>query len=73
LTLFFTAEPVRDYAAASRSDTRRFGLFFHEMLQRGVLLAPSQFEALFVSAAHTDEDLARTISAARAGLAMAGA
>jgi glutamate-1-semialdehyde 2,1-aminomutase len=73
LTLFFTAEPVRDYAAASRSDTRRFALFFHEMLQRGVLLAPSQFEALFVSAAHTDEDLARTISAARAGLAIAGA
>jgi glutamate-1-semialdehyde 2,1-aminomutase len=72
LTLFFTAEPVRDYAAASRSDTHRFALFFHEMLQRGVLLAPSQFEALFVSAAHTEEDLARTISAARTGLLMIG-
>jgi glutamate-1-semialdehyde 2,1-aminomutase len=72
LTLFFTAEPVRDYAGASRSDTRRFALFFHEMLQRGVLLAPSQFEAMFVSAAHTEEDLAQTIAAARAGLGMLG-
>ena len=71
LTLFFTAStmgPVRDYAAASRSDTRRFALFFHEMLRRGILLAPSQFEALFVSAAHSEEDLARTISAGRAAV-----
>ena len=50
-------------------DTKRFGAFFGEMLsQRGILLPPSQFEALFVSAAHTDEDIARTVAAARESL-----
>jgi glutamate-1-semialdehyde 2,1-aminomutase len=68
-TLFFADEPVRDYAAAKRSDTRRFGAFFREMLERGVLLAPSQFEALFVSGAHTDEDIDRTIELCRESLA----
>ena len=72
LTLFFTPSapggPIGDYGAAARSDTRRFALFFHEMLQRGILLAPSQFEALFVSAAHTEDDVARTITAARTAL-----
>src|ERR1700674_336514 len=48
LTLFFAAEPVRNYADAKRSDTRRFAGFFHQMLQRGVFLPPSQFEALFI-------------------------
>ena len=47
----------------------RFAAFFHEMLQRGVLLAPSQFEALFVSAAHHEEDIDRTIAACREALA----
>ena len=68
LTMFFTRSPVRDYAGAKRSDTARFAAFFHEMLTRGVLLPPSLFEALFVSAAHTDDDIGRTIEAARASL-----
>jgi glutamate-1-semialdehyde 2,1-aminomutase len=68
LTMFFTQSPVRDYAGAKRSDTARFAAFFHEMLTRGVLLPPSMFEALFVSAAHTDDEIGRTIEAARASL-----
>jgi glutamate-1-semialdehyde 2,1-aminomutase len=69
LTLFFTREPVRDYAGAKKSDTRRFAAFFHAMLDRGIFLAPSQFEALFVSSAHSDADIARTIAACRETLA----
>jgi glutamate-1-semialdehyde 2,1-aminomutase len=69
LTLFFTAGPVGNYADAKTSDTRRFAAFFNEMLRRKVLLAPSQFEALFVSAAHSDEDIARTAAACRESLA----
>ena len=65
MTLFFTDQPVTDYASAKRSDTARYAKFFWEMLQRGVYLAPSQFEAAFVSAAHSMEDIDRTISAAR--------
>ena len=65
LTLFFTAEPVRDYAGAKKSDTTRFASFFNQMLGRGIFLPPSQFEALFVSAAHSDADIDRTIGAAR--------
>ena len=63
LTVFFAAEPVRNYADAKRSDTGRFAAFFHQMLKRGVFLAPSQFEALFLSAAHKDADIDRTIAA----------
>jgi glutamate-1-semialdehyde 2,1-aminomutase len=63
-TLFFTDEPVRDYAGAKRSDTKRYGEFFRQMLDGGIFLAPSQFEAAFVSAAHTTEDIDRTIAAA---------
>ena len=70
LTLFFADQPVRDYGAAKRSNTRRFASFFGEMLRRGVLLPPSQFEALFVSAAHTDEDIDRTVEACRESLAV---
>jgi glutamate-1-semialdehyde 2,1-aminomutase len=62
-TLFFSEEPVRDYAGAKRSDTRRYARFFREMLDRGVFLAPSQFEAAFVSTAHTSQDIERTIAA----------
>ena len=69
LTLFFAGEPVRDYAAAKRSDTGRFASFFHSLLDRGVLLPPSQFEALFLSAAHTGEDIRRTVAACRESLA----
>jgi glutamate-1-semialdehyde 2,1-aminomutase len=60
-TFFFTDQPVTDYASAKTSDTARFAKFFHWMLEGGVYLAPSQFEAGFVSAAHTEEDIARTV------------
>ncbi len=62
-TLFFGAPRVRDYAGARASDTVRFGRYFHAMLDRGIYLAPSQFEAGFVSAAHTREDIERTVAA----------
>ena len=58
LTGFFCAGPVTDYASAKHSDTKRYARFFHGMLERGVFLAPSQFEAAFVSLAHTDADIA---------------
>ena len=63
-TWFFTDQPVTDYETAKRADTKRFAAFFHHMLERGVYLAPSQFEAGFVSAAHTPADIAATSSAA---------
>lgn len=69
LTLFFTGEPVRNYEDARKSDTKKFATFFQGMLGRGVLLAPSQFEAAFVSSAHIEEDIARTVTACREALA----
>ncbi len=63
-TFFFASQPVTDYTGAKRSDTKRYARFFRDMLQRGIFLAPSQFEAAFVSAAHTSADIDRTISAA---------
>ena len=71
LTLFFSRESITDYAAAKKCDTKRFAEFFRRMLDQGVLLAPSQFEALFVSAAHTDADIDRTVVACRESLAAA--
>jgi glutamate-1-semialdehyde 2,1-aminomutase len=68
-TTFFQEGPVTDYASALKSDTGRFGRFFQGMLERGVNLAPSQFEAGFVSLAHTEEDLGRTLEAADQALA----
>lgn len=68
-TFFFTGEPVTDFESAKHSDTEAFKRFFHHMLNRGVYLAPSQFEAAFVSAAHSDEDIAATSAAASAFLA----
>ncbi len=65
---FFTDEPVDDFASALKSDTKVYALFFQEMLKRGIYLAPSQFEAFFISAAHTTEDLDRTIEAATQAL-----
>jgi len=59
-TLFFTQTPVVDYETAKTSDTARFGKFFHHLLEQGVYFPPSQFEAAFLSTAHTDEDIART-------------
>jgi glutamate-1-semialdehyde 2,1-aminomutase len=72
-TIFFTDQPVRDYGGAKRSDTKRYARFFREMLDRGIFLAPSQFEAAFVSAAHTAEDIDRTIAAALDSLKLIGA
>ena len=71
LTWFFTSADVTDYESAKTSDTAKFGRFFHGMLERGIYLPPSQFEAMFVSAAHTDEDIARTVEAATASFAAA--
>ncbi len=68
-TFFFTGGPVTDYESAKRSDAARFGRFFRAMLERGVYLAPSQFEAAFLSAAHTTEDIRRTIAASREAFA----
>jgi glutamate-1-semialdehyde 2,1-aminomutase len=68
LTLFFHDGPVRNYDDARQSDTRLFGRYFWEMLARGVYLPCSQFEALFVSAAHTPADIDQTIEAAREAL-----
>lgn len=59
-TLFFTKTPVADYETAKTSDTARFGKFFHHLLENGVYFPPSQFEAAFLSTAHTDEDIAHT-------------
>ena len=70
LTGFFTGTPVTDYATAKAADTTRYGAFFRAMLARGVSLAPSQFEAAFVSAAHTGEDLDATLAAAREAFAV---
>jgi glutamate-1-semialdehyde 2,1-aminomutase len=68
LTLFFNPGPVYNYEDAKRSDTALFGRFFWEMLARGVYLPCSQFEAAFVSAAHTDADIDRTVEAASESL-----
>lgn len=64
-TFFFTERPVVDYETAKTSDTRRFARFHRAMLEQGVYLAPSQFEAGFVSAAHSEEDIRTTVEAAR--------
>jgi glutamate-1-semialdehyde 2,1-aminomutase len=69
LTLFFSPSPVADWPSASRCDTARFARYFWSMLDRGVYLPCSQFEALFVSAAHTDADIDATLAAAREALA----
>jgi len=71
-TFFFTDQPVTDYESAKRSDTARFGTFFRAMLERGIYLPPSQFEAAFVSAAHSEEDIAKTAAAARDAFREAG-
>lgn len=63
LSVFFTKEPVVDYDSATSSDTEAYAAYFNAMLQQGIYLAPSQFEAMFVSAVHSKEDLERTIEA----------
>jgi glutamate-1-semialdehyde 2,1-aminomutase len=71
MTWFFTDRIVNDAASAKLSDTNKFGKFFRAMLERGIYLPPSQFEALFVSAAHTENDIARTVAAARESFGIA--
>jgi glutamate-1-semialdehyde 2,1-aminomutase len=63
-SLFFTEGPVTDLDSAMKSDTARYAAYFNHLLDRGVYQAPAQFEALFVSAAHTETDIARTLDAA---------
>ena len=65
-TVFFTSTPVSDFATAKTSDTARYGKFFRSLLEQGIYLAPSQFEACFVSLAHSMKDVNATIRAARA-------
>jgi glutamate-1-semialdehyde 2,1-aminomutase len=67
-TLFFTAHPVNDWPSAAKCDTQAFATFHRAMLHAGVYLPPSQFEAAFMSAAHTEEDVEATIAAARESL-----
>src|SRR5204863_3874903 len=69
LTLFFAPGPITDYASAKTADTARFGAFFRRMRDRGVFLPPSQFEAMFVSLAHTDAEIDQIVDAARTALA----
>ncbi|HMH51516.1 MAG TPA: glutamate-1-semialdehyde 2,1-aminomutase [Candidatus Acidoferrum sp.] len=69
LTGFFCDGPVTDYASAKRADTARYAKFFHALCERGVYVAPSQFEAAFVSLAHTEADVDETVKAAADALA----
>jgi glutamate-1-semialdehyde 2,1-aminomutase len=68
LCMFFTEEPVNSFKSAVSSDTELYGKYFHEMLNRGIYLAPAQFEAMFVSAAHTEKDLVKTVNAHKESL-----
>ena len=69
LGMFFTDQPVMDFASAKMSDLERFGRYYRHMLDAGIYLAPSQFEAGFVSLAHDDDAIAQTLEAADAALA----
>jgi len=62
-TLFMTDAPVRDFEGAQRADVERYAALFRHLLERGIYVAPSQFEAMFVSFAHRDEEIDRTIEA----------
>jgi len=64
-TVFFTSSPVEDYLTAKESDTEAFARYFVLMLEQGIYLPPSQFEAVFVSLAHSQDDLEATVAAAR--------
>jgi glutamate-1-semialdehyde 2,1-aminomutase len=72
VTPFFTSQPVRDLQSALTSDTTRYAAFFKGMLARGIYPPPSQFEAWFISGAHTERDIDQTIAAARAALRQIG-
>lgn len=73
LTAFFAEGPVTDWPSAAKSDTDRYARFFRAMLEEGIYLAPSQFECAFVSSAHSDADVERTIEAARSAMRAAAA
>ena len=68
LSIFFASEPVTDYSSACKSNTKAFAAWFNSMLDQGIYLPPSQFEAIFVSAAHTDSDIRATLIAAKNAL-----
>jgi len=72
-TWFFTPGPVTEWESASKSDTEAFGRFFRNMLDGGIYLPPSQYEAAFLSATHTEEDITKTIAAAKQAFAMVAA
>ena len=63
MTLFFTSGPVRNFEEAKKSDTNLYGKFFHALVAEGVYIAPSAYEAMFVSTAHTSEDICNAIRA----------
>jgi glutamate-1-semialdehyde 2,1-aminomutase len=71
ITVFFSAEPVFDAASARKADTKKFARYFRAMLENGVYLPPSQFEAAFLSVAHTDDDVDATVAASRKAFAEA--
>jgi glutamate-1-semialdehyde 2,1-aminomutase len=71
LTVFFSEKPVFDAASARGANAKRFGAFFHALLEGGVYFPPSQFEAAFLSTAHTDEDIELTLRAAKVAFAAA--
>ena len=60
MSIFFTPDAVEDYDSAVKSDTKKYAEYFGHMLDNGIYIAPSQFEAMFISAAHTKEDLEKT-------------
>ena len=68
-TWFFTKGPVKDWESASKSNTEAFGKFFRGMLDHGVYLPPSQYEAAFLGAAHTEQDVLQTIAAVKQAFA----
>jgi glutamate-1-semialdehyde 2,1-aminomutase len=68
-TVFFTIDPVTDYETAAKADTKMYAKFFHQMLSQGVYFPPSQFEAAFVSTAHTYKDIQSTVSASEKAFA----
>ncbi len=71
MTVFFSQSPVKEFASAMKCDSARFGVFFRSMLEQGVYLPPSQFEAAFVSSAHGPDEVGRTVEAARRAFSLA--
>jgi len=72
-TWFFAPGPVTDWTSAAKSDTEAFGRFFRAMLENGIYLPPSQYEAAFLGAAHSERDVEQTIAAAKQAFVMASA